>query len=206
MLEELGERISDGVENNLEGITPTQKEIIKYTVIQLLGEFIKIAIMVAIVWPLGVAHLLLIAIFSMGIYRLPSGGAHSKSHIACFITSSILFLGNVALSVVLKNSQYLDIIYGIILLFNIPIIYFFAPADTEMKPVVSLKQRRNLKVFSYICMFLTIFIGRFIITDISIRNIFIFGTFIQSITMLPFMYRMLKTKYGYRDGILVPQI
>jgi hypothetical protein len=24
--------------------------------------------------------------------------------------------------------------------------------------------------------------------------------------MLPPMYRMLKTKYGYRDGILVPQI
>ena len=113
MLEELGERVSNGVENNLDGITPTQKEIIKYTVIQLIGEFLKLAIMVAIVWPFGVAHLLLIAVFSMGIYRIPSGGAHSKSHIACFITSSILFLGNVILSSIV-NGPYLDIIYMII--------------------------------------------------------------------------------------------
>lgn len=205
MLEELGEKISCGVENNLDGITPTQKEIIKYTVMQLLGEIIKLAIMVALVWPFGVAHLLLIAVFSMGIYRTPAGGAHSKSHIACFVTSSILFLGNVILSSLVKG-PYLDVIYILILLFNIPVIHFLAPADTEMKPVISKKQRKQLKIFSYVCMILTIFIGRFIIQDIIIRNIFIFGTFIQSITMLPPMYKLLNTKYGYRDGIFVPQI
>lgn len=205
MLEELGEKVSCGVENNLDGITPDQKEIIKYTVIQLLGELLKTTIVVALVWPFGVAHLLLIAIFSMGIYRIPSGGAHSKSHIACFVTSSALFLGNVILSSLL-NGPYLDIIYIFIFLFNIPVIWLFAPADTEMRPVVSKKQRKLLKILSFICMILTIFIGRFIITDIAIRNIFIFGTFIQSITMLPPMYKMLNTKYGYRDGILVPQI
>lgn len=205
MLEELGEKVSNGVENNLEGITPTQKEIIKYTVIQLIGELIKLILLVAIVWPFGVAHLLLIAIFSMGIYRVPSGGAHSKSHIACFVTSSTLFLGNVIISSILKG-PYLDIIYALILLFNIPVIHFLAPADTEMRPVVDEKHRKKLRIISYICMFITIFIGRFIIQDIAIRNIFIFGTFIQSITMLPPMYKLFNTKYGYRDGILVPQI
>jgi len=205
MLEELGEKVSNGVENNLDGITPTQKEIIKYTVIQLVGELIKLAIMVALVWPFGVAHLLLIAVFSMGIYRIPSGGAHSKSHITCFITSSVLFLGNVILSTLMQG-PYLDIVYIFIVLFNIPVIHFLAPADTEMKPVVSEKQRKRLRIISYICMFLTVAIGRFIITDIAIRNIFIFGTFLQSITMLPPVYKMFNTKYGYRDGILVPQI
>ena len=75
-----------------------------------------------------------------------------------------------------------------------------------MKPVVSKKQRLLLRVISYICMTATILIGRFAINDIAIRNIFIFGTLIQSITMLPFIYKILGTKYGYRDGILVPQI
>jgi len=205
MLEELGEKISCGVENNLEGVTPDQKEIIKYTVMQLLGELIKTLILVAIVWPFGVAHLLLIAIFSMGIYRIPSGGAHSRSHIACFVTSTSLFMSNVILSSLLKG-PYLDIVYIFIFLFNIPVIWLLAPADTEMKPVVSKKQRKLLKILSFICMIATIFIGRFIITDVAIRNIFIFGTFIQSITMLPPMYKILNTKYGYRDGILVPQI
>ena len=205
MLEELGEKIGNTVENTLDDITPTQKEIIKYTVIQILGEIIKLIIMVALVWPFGATHLLLIAIFSMGIYRLPSGGAHSKSHIACFIASSVMFLGNVILSALIKV-PYLDYIYFLIFLFNIPVIYYLAPADTEMKPVASKKQRLVLKIVSFVCMTITILIGRFIISDLTIRNIFIFGTFIQSITMLPPMYKLLGTKYGYRDGILVPQI
>jgi len=205
MLEELGEKISCGVENNLEGVTPDQKEVIKYIDIQLLGEIIKLTMIDTFVWKFGIAHLLLIAVFSMGIYRIPSGGVHSRSHVACFITSSVLFLGNVILSSIIKG-PYLDILYIFIFLFNIPVILFLAPADTEMRPVVSKKQRKKLKIISFICMILTIFIGRFIITDIAIRNIFIFGTFIQSITMLPPMYKILNTKYGYRDGILVPQI
>ena len=205
MLEELGEKVGNAVENNLNDITPTQKEIIQYTVVQLLGELGKIAIMVAVLWPFGLAHLLLVAIFSMAIYRVPSGGVHSRSHIACFITSMILFVGNVLVSSVVRGT-YLDIIYILILLFNIPVIYYFAPADTEMKPVASKKQRKQLKIISFICMVVTMLIGRFIITDLTIRNIFIFGTFLQSITMLPPIYKLLRTKYGYRDGILVPQI
>ena len=205
MLEELGEKVGNAVENNLDDITPTQKEIISYTVGQLLGEIFKIAIMIAVLWPFGLAHLLLVAIFSMAIYRVPSGGAHSRSHIACFITSMILFVGNVIVSSLVRG-PYLDIIYTLIFLFNIPVILWLAPADTEMKPVVSKKQRKQLKIISFICMTISILIGRFIITDLTIRNIFIFGTFIQSITMLPPVYKILGTKYGYRDGILVPQI
>ena len=158
MLEELGEKVGNAVENNLDDITPTQKEIISYTVVQLLGEIFKIAIMVAVLWPFGLAHLLLVAIFSMAIYRVPSGGAHSRSHIACFITSMILFVGNVIVSSLVRGS-YLDIIYTLIFLFNIPVILWLAPADTEMKPVVSKKQRKQLKIISFICMTISILIG-----------------------------------------------
>lgn len=205
MLDELGAKVSDCVSETLEGVTPTQKEIIQYTIVQLLGELAKMVVMFAVAFYFGVAHLLLIAILSMAIYRVPAGGAHSKSHIACFLASSILFFGNVILSSII-NVPYLDVIYIAIFLFNSVVIYFFAPADTEMKPVVSKKQRRNLRIISFVCMTFTILIGRFVITDLVIRNIFVFGTLIQSITMLPIMYRIFNTRYGFRDGILVPQI
>ena len=55
-------------------------------------------------------------------------------------------------------------------------------------------------------MTLMIVVARLFITDITIRNIFIFGTMFQSITMLPFMYKLVNTKYGFRDGIFEPQI
>ena len=205
MLEELGARVSNAVAVNVDNVDENQKEIIAYTVIQLVGEFIKIAIMGAIAYVFGVWKLLLIAIFVMGIYRIPSGGVHCKGHISCFVMSSLFFFGNVALAIFVR-SAYLDYIYAAIFLFNLPIIHFFAPADTEMKPIVSKKLRKRLRIISYISMTAIILIGRFLITDITLRNIFIFGTFFQSVTMLPFMYKLVKTKYGYRDGIFEPQI
>jgi len=205
MLEELGEKVSDAVAINVENVDDNQKEIIAYTVTQLLGEFVKIIIMGVIAYVFDIWQLLLISIFSMAIYRVPSGGVHCKGHISCFVISSLLFFGNVVISIFARG-EFLDYIYAIIFLANLPVIHFFAPADTEMKPIVSQKLRRNLKILSYIAMTATIVIGRFIITDITIRNIFIFGTLLQSITMLPFMYKLVNTKYGFRDGIFEPQI
>ncbi len=205
MLEELSEMVSDAVVNNVEETSSDQKEIVKYTVEQLLGEFIKIALMAAIAIYFKIGILLLISIFSMAIYRVPSGGVHFKGHISCFVASSLIFFGNVLISMNLRGT-FLDYLYFLIFLFNLPVIYYLAPADTEMKPIVSKKLRRNLRIISYICMTITILIGRFIITDMTIRNIFIIGTLFQSLTMLPFAYKIAKTKYGFRDGIYEPQI
>ena len=205
MLEELGTKVSDTVAANVENVDANQKEIIAYTVTQLIGEFVKIGLMALIAYVFHIWQLLLIAIFSMAIYRVPSGGVHCKGHIACFTISSFLFFGNVVLSMFARG-PYLDYIYAAIFLFNLPVIHFLAPADTEMKPIVSKKQRKTLRIISYINMTLMIVVARLFITDITIRNIFIFGTMFQSITMLPFMYKMVNTKYGFRDGIYEPQI
>ena len=205
MLEEIGTKVSDTVAVNVENVDQNQKEIIAYTVTQLFGEFIKMGIMALIAYVFDIWQLLLIAIFSMAIYRVPAGGVHCKGHIACFTISCLLFFGNVVLSMFARG-PFLDYIYLAIFLFNLPVIHYMAPADTEMKPIVSKKQRRVLKIISYINMTLMIVVARLFITDITIRNIFIFGTMFQSITMLPFMYKLVNTKYGYRDGIFEPQI
>lgn len=205
MLDKLGEKVSDVVVVNVENVDNQQKEIIAYTVTQLLGEFVKIGLMALVACIFDVWTLLLISIFSTAIYRVPSGGVHCKGHISCFVVSSLFFFGNVFLSKLVRW-EYLDYIYLLIFLFNLPVIYLFAPADTEMKPIVSKKLRKKLKIFSFLGMAVTILIGRFLINDITIRNIFIFGTLIQSIAMLPVVYRLVGTKYGYRDGIFEPQI
>jgi len=205
VLEKFGMKVSDIVAANIDGIDNTQKEIISYTVIQLIGEFVKIALMVVIAYLLNITGYFLLSIFGTGFYRIPSGGVHTKSHIQCFLLTSTLFFGNVFLAIISKN-LYLDPIYMVIFIFNILVISLLAPADTEMKPIISNKQRKSLKIISYIMMTALIMIGRFFITDIVIRNILIYGTALQSITMLPFIYRIIGTKYGYRDGITEPQI
>lgn len=205
MLEKFGTKISDIVAANINGIDDNQKEIISYTVIQLIGEFIKIAIMIIIAHLLNITGYFLLSIFGTGFYRVPAGGVHTKSHIQCFLLTTLLFFGNVFLAIITKDFV-LDYLYIAIFLFNILVITLLAPADTEMKPIVSQKQRKQLRLISYIMMTALIVIGRFVISDTIIRNILVYGTAIQSITMLPFMYKLIGTKYGYRDGITKPQI
>lgn len=205
MLEKFGSKISDIVASNIDNIDDNQKEIISYTVIQLIGEFAKIAIMIVIAHLLNITGYFLLSIFGTGFYRVPAGGVHTKSHIQCFLLTALLFFGNVFLSIICKD-LYLDPLYIAIFIFNIIVISLLAPADTEMKPIISKKQRKILKIVSYIMMTGLMITGRFIVSDLIIRNILIYGTAIQSITMLPFMYKLIGTKYGFRDGITEPQI
>ena len=109
MLEELGEKVSDTVALNVENVDENQKQVIAYMVTQVLGEFAKIALMGLIAYVFNVWQLLLIAIFSMSIYRIPSGGVHCKGHISCFTLSSVFFFGNVAISMFVRGA-YLDFI------------------------------------------------------------------------------------------------
>ena len=204
MLDELGDKISDAVVTS-NNIDERQREIVKYFVVQILGEISKLFLMIGIAYLLGVGNLLLICFLAMSVYRCAGGGVHCKGHVSCFIVSFIFFFGNIYAAMYIRSS-YLDYIYILMLIFNLIVIHLYAPADTEMKPIVSKKLRRNLKIVSYVSMLAMMIIGRFLITDITIRNIFIFGTFIQSITMLPISYRLIGTKYGFRDGIFEPQI
>ena len=103
MLDELGQKVSDVVAVNVDDVDSQQKEIIAYTVTQLLGEFIKIGLMALIACIFDIWTLLLISIFSTAIYRIPSGGVHCKGHISCFIVSSVFFFGNVFQSMVYIN-------------------------------------------------------------------------------------------------------
>ena len=205
MLDELGDKISNSVAVNVDNVDDNQKEIIKYFIVQILGEFIKLFLMIGLAYLLGVGKLFLICVGAMLVYRVASGGVHCKGHISCFIASFIFFFGNIYASMYIR-SVYLDYAYIVMLIFNLIVIHLYAPADTEMKPIVSKKLRRNLKILSYVSMFAMMIFGRFVITDITVRNIFIFGTFIQSINMLPITYRLIGTKYGFRDGIFEPQI
>ena len=58
MLSEFSEKVSDTVACNVENVSEDQKEIIKYTVEQLVGEFVKIGIMAAIAMYFHIGHLL----------------------------------------------------------------------------------------------------------------------------------------------------
>lgn len=77
-------------------------------------------------------------------------------------------------------------------------ITLYAPADTENVPIISKKERKKQKVFSYITFTITILISLFI-KDEVISNMCVYGMLIQSICITRLAYKLTHNKYGYEQ-------
>ncbi len=77
-------------------------------------------------------------------------------------------------------------------------IHIYAPADTEDVPVISKKERRKRKIFSYIIVTIMVIIGCIIKNNI-ISNILLIGVLFQTITITRFAYKLTNNKYGYEE-------
>lgn len=135
-------------------LNKSEKDILKY------GITITISTITGYIGSLVLAYLLqnffsvLILILSMTLYRGLSGGAHLSTMIRCTIFSSIL------INVICIISQYVIdlnfdtsiyfIIEFIILLYSIWVLYNYAPADTNEKPIKKKEKREKLKKLSFV--------------------------------------------------------
>lgn len=102
-------------------------------------------------------------------------------------------------------SQHLDIdfipkiiIAVCIWIFAIFMIYLYAPADTEDVPVISKKERKKRKIFSYVIATIMIVTGCCVQNN-TVSNILIIGVFLQTITITRFAYKLTRSKYGYEE-------
>ena len=79
-------------------------------------------------------------------------------------------------------------------------IKLYAPADTESVPILRKKERKIKQILSYIIMTIMLVIS-VIIKNTVVSNILLFGTFLQTITITRFMYKITKNQYGYLEYI-----
>jgi len=196
-------QLTTAIKMNVKNIDDKKAEIINYGLKGFFSFVIKFAVMILISYFLGIINLVIISIISFGFYRTFAGGAHAKGHIRCFFSTALFIFGSVYLGKILflyfSNAK---IIYLLIFLFNCVIIYLYAPADLEQKPVRSRNMREKLRMQSAFSMGFIIVLAITAISNPIISNILVITTFMESFIMLPLSYKVFGCKYGYRDNSL----
>lgn len=199
MIDKFCEYLTNKIRNENSEIDDERAEVIKYGLQIMIGEVPKLFIMAAIAWALGVFKWTLVAFALMLPYRMYSGGFHLKTHIGCIIGTSLMYTGNAFISQQFQMPVISKIILAIVLwVFSILMIHLYAPADTEDVPVVSKKERRKRKIFSYAIMTTMLITGVIIKSD-TISNMLIIGVLLQTISITRFAYKITNNKYGHEE-------
>ena len=199
MIDKFCEYLTNKIRKENPEIDDERAEVIKYGLQLIVGEVPKFFIMIAIAWALGILKLTVISFILMFPYRMYAGGFHLKSHIGCIIGTSLMYTGNAFISQFIQVPLIPKIIFSILLwIFSIIMIYKYAPADTEDVPVISKKERRKRKIFSYIIVTIMIISGCLIKENI-ISNILLIGALLQTVSITRIAYKLTNNKYGYEE-------
>ena len=207
MIEKLCNKLTNIIRKKMPEVDDERAEVINYGLQLVIGEIPKTFIIVAIAYIFGVLKLTILALLFIMPYKTFSGGVHLKTHIGCTVATSILYIGTAVLSkYIVFNPTYIKYItIALIWSFSMIMIKLYAPADTENVPILRKKDRVLKRNLSYITMTLTLGIA-VIVKDIIISNLLIFGTFLQTISITRFIYKITNNKYGYEEYIKAEKI
>lgn len=200
MIDKICDLIMARINKEMPELDEERIEVINYGLQMIIGEAPKLLGTFIIAYVLGVLKLTILAYIMLLPYKYFVGGVHAKSHLACMITTPLIYSGNALISkslpIIQQPYRYL-IILGI-WIFSMIVIRIYAPADTENVPILRKKERKFKKIMSYITMTLTLILA-IIIQDkyIIVSNILIIGCLIHSIFITRPMYKLYHNKYGY---------
>lgn len=183
------------ITENDPSIDEEKSEIIYYGLQNLVGELPKGFLILLVAWLCGVFKLVLIGTIVFLLYRGFAGGVHLKTHLSCFIVSTVLVVGSTifAKEVLYENTF---LVYTLLGIFNFILAILYAPADTENRPIMKKTQRNRQKIESVITVGIVYLISTFIIKNQIISNIFMYMITIESLMITPIAYKVFKNKSG----------
>lgn len=117
----------------------------------LLGEIVKLIIIISSAWILGILPQVLTITISAGILRLASGGEHCSAYYRCLIGGTVWFLllgwGVYSLHAFISPSV-ISVDAGLLFFISLAIILKYAPGETENKPITGEAEREKFKKWS----------------------------------------------------------
>ena len=199
MIDKITQSLTNKIRKEMPDVDDERAEVINYGLQLIVGEIPKFFLLFLIAYMCGVLELSILVLLIVTPYRAVSGGAHFTTHIECIVATSLFYTGNAILSqqfVLEKPIQY--IITAIVWVFSMIMIKIYAPADTEAVPILRKKERKIRRILSYIIMTIMLFLS-LIIQNTVISNMFLIATFLQTVALTRFMYKIARNKYGYEE-------
>lgn len=189
--------LTDRIRKEMPEVDDERAEVIQYGLQVMIGEIPKFFIMALIAFLFGILKWTAVCFALMLPYRMYSGGFHLKSHIGCIIGTSLMYTGNAFVSQYFTLPFEYKIFAAIILwIFAIVMIRMYAPADTENIPIVSKKERRKRKIYSYIIVTVML-VTCVLVKHNIISNMLLIGVLLQTISITRIAYKITDNKYGY---------
>lgn len=184
--------LMSNIKKNKPDLNEEQLEIIEYGLEGLYLTIIKIIIILLLAIVLDILKETVLMIIFYNVTRFFTFGLHAKTSTACLITSLLLFIGGTYLATYLQIPLIVKIILSVICLI---LIYIYAPADTEKRPLINPKKRKRFKIQSII---ISIIIGVLIIylNDSYISNFMVIGQLEAVIMILPITYKAFDLPYN----------
>lgn len=193
-------KLSNKCLNFIKNNTSTSEEDLEkifYGIQVILLGISKDIILLTTSYLLGILPYTIFAFIVFAILRTFASGVHANSTLQCILSDYILFLGNVYLSLNLSlNTISKSIIFAI----SFILIFLYAPADTEERPLVSKKLRRNLKIKS-ILVVIVFYIAILLINSIVYSNLITFAILEESLVITPIAYKLFGKKYNNHKNI-----
>ncbi len=164
---------------------------IKYGLEVLFINLFKASFILMMAKFLGILKGTLIIMTSFAFIRRYAFGVHAKDSITCTIITSLCFFIGVYIPKFLNITNYKVLIMFFVTMF---LLYLYAPADTEARPLLGKKFRAKLKRKSLFYGTILIILS-FCINDPDLKFYISYGALCESFTITPIIYKLFDRRY-----------
>lgn len=199
MVEDICNYLTKKIRIKMPEVDEQRAEVINYGLQLIIGEIPKMFLAICLALILGSVKLVLITLLFLIPYRGFTGGFHLKTHIGCFICTTIMYsLPSIIAKCFPITGSYEYIIITCISIFAIVAITLYAPADTMNLPILTKRERKLKKNLSYITLIISV-IATIIIKDSEVSSVIIYTILMQTIFITKIAYKISKCEYGYMN-------
>lgn len=167
-------------------------EEIRYGLEAIYLSIVKFIVVVIVSFFIHTSKDLGLFFITYGLLRLTAFGVHAKKPLHCWISTLLFFIG-MPILINLKVLSKIIIIPATIIL--IVLIYIYAPADTEKRPLINKKKRKRFKYISTAISTIYLIIMVFS-KNLYIQNLLFFSMLTEVIFILPITYKLFGVKYN----------
>lgn len=183
-----------------ETLTQEQREVIEFGIVRILEDIPKYLALFIIGLYFKLLPLLAIVLVVTMVYKTFVGGAHARTNLICFFSSTSIFLAPVIIAKYINFSNLA--IGGLFLLATITSLYVIikiAPADTEEVPILNKEKRKRMKIFAMIVFILLMALSVYFLKNVIITKIILLTIISINLLATNTAYKIYKCKHSYES-------
>lgn len=187
----VSKKISDYIIINADITDEIRRDNVQYGVAVFIYNLYKFPLIFLFAYLLGILKYAVVSFLSFGFIRTWASGLHARTSLTCLISSMIILIGIPLLSLQATVSTAVIIF---LFSYSLLLVLYFAPADTEERPIASMKLRKKLKMGAMVSL-MVLFMLTFFVSPVY-SNIITLSVLVECMLITPLFYRIFNKRYN----------